>query len=186
MNEFLNNKYKLIKGLVSPSEIKALYNYTMSIEAKGTKGDIQCPLSVAFYKNPKMEELSMNLLPIIEAHTGLNLFNTYTYFRIYKKGEALSRHTDREACEISLTLRVGGNDKWDLWLEDPLTSKHLAVDLEPGDCLLYRGLEVPHWRETFNGNNYVQVFMHFVDQNGPHAAHKGDVICMPPKSNGLS
>ena len=46
--------------------------------------------------------------------------------------------------------------------------------LSPGDGLLYRGIDVFHWREPFQGNRLVQVFLHYVDRNGPHADQKFD------------
>ena len=38
----------------------------------------------------------------------------------------------------------------------------------PGDALLYRGIELPHWREAFDGDRMAQVFLHYVDRDGPH------------------
>jgi hypothetical protein len=40
--------------------------------------------------------------------------------------------------------------------------------------LLYRGIECPHWREAFEGDRQVQVFLHYVDQKGPLADWKFD------------
>jgi hypothetical protein len=36
---------------------------------------------------------------------------------------------------------------WPLWIEGPLG--RAAVELGPGDALLYRGIECAHWREPF-------------------------------------
>ena len=46
--------------------------------------------------------------------------------------------------------------------------------LGPGDCLIYRGCEVRHWREAFAGNYQAQAFVHYVDQDGPYAKYKYD------------
>jgi hypothetical protein len=40
---------------------------------------------------------------------------------------------------------------------------------EPGDMVVYRGIEIEHWREPFDaeeGSYQVQVFLHYVDANG--------------------
>jgi hypothetical protein len=48
------------------------------------------------------------------------------------------------------------------------------ITLHPGDMLVYKGREVPHWRECFDGNYWIQAFFHYVDADGPLASHKFD------------
>ena len=48
--------------------------------------------------------------------TGLKLNPTYSYARIYKKGDVLHRHKDRFSCEISTTMNLGG-DEWPIYIE---------------------------------------------------------------------
>jgi hypothetical protein len=48
------------------------------------------------------------------------------------------------------------------------------VVLAPGDAVLYRGTECPHWREAFAGEYASQVFLHYVRQGGPHASWRFD------------
>ena len=104
----------------------------------------------------------------------LKLNETYSYARIYKKGDILHRHKDRFSCEISTTLNLGG-DKWSIYLSPnenvgkpdgkkiTVTSnaKGMKVDLKPGDMLVYKGMELEHWREAFEGDNCIQVFLHY-------------------------
>ena len=56
-----------------------------------------------------METLLQKVKPVMEKHTGLKLSETYSYARIYKKGDVLARHKDRYSCEISTTLNLGGD-----------------------------------------------------------------------------
>jgi hypothetical protein len=44
----------------------------------------------------------------------------------------------------------------------------LGVDLEVGDALYYRGMEVTHWREPLDDEYCYQSFFHAVDINGRH------------------
>jgi hypothetical protein len=39
--------------------------------------------------------------------------------------------------------------------------------MNPGDAVVYRGIDCPHWREAFNGEFAAQVFMNYVDQMAP-------------------
>jgi PKHD-type hydroxylase len=43
-----------------------------------------------------------------------------------------------------------------------------GVFQSPGDGVLYRGCEIEHWRPEFTGDEYVQVFLHYVDSEGPY------------------
>jgi hypothetical protein len=40
--------------------------------------------------------------------------------------------------------------------------------------LRYRGIDLTHWREPYAGQSLVQVFLHYVDQDGPHKGEKFD------------
>lgn len=115
------------------------------------------------------------LLPFMEEKTGHRLFPTYSYGRVYLKSAKLDRHVDRPACEISLSLMIAetGGKSWPLYCES-LSGETVAVDLAPGDLMIYKGLEVPHWREPYMGESQLQVFLHYVRQDGPHAGHRYD------------
>jgi len=121
-----------------------------------------------------MDGLLVDLLPLAEDVTRLKLFPTYSYFRVYKRGDILVKHRDREACEISLTLCLGyrAEGPWPLLLESPAGVS--PIKLAPGDALFYRGTECTHWREPMEGERAAQVFLHYVDQNGPYAEWKYD------------
>ena len=115
--------------------------------------------------------------------TGLQLIPTYSYSRIYKKGDELKRHKDRPSCEISTTLNLGG-DPWPIFI-DPTGSdnvideyknihksgapKGIKVDLKQGDMLIYSGCELEHWREPFTGKLCGQVFLHYNHADGQFA-----------------
>ena len=90
---------------------------------------------------------------------------TYCYARVYKNGDVLKKHTDRDACEISLTLQLDGDTEWSIYVKDS-KGKEIEVNLKSGDALLYLGCDAPHWRNSFEGNFYSQVFLHYVRSRG--------------------
>ena len=98
---------------------------------------------------------------------GEKLYPTYALCRIYNRGHELLPHTDRENCELSATLHVSGDKPWEIFMRDPQGVAH-GVVLEPGDAVVYLGCEAEHWREPYQGNEYIQVFMHYVFVDGPH------------------
>jgi len=173
---FERQKYLVMRNVLAASEVAFFHAHALSRGAKddAARDDHQVPGTPSFYGDPLMESLLEKLRPRIEQVTGLELYPTYSYFRIYKRGDTLARHTDRPACEVSFSLSLGHNapTPWPLWVEGPMCKT--AAELEPGDALLYRGTECPHWREPFTGEGAAQVFLHYVERNGKYAEWKFD------------
>jgi len=196
---FQKNKYCLIKEAVPKDIATFVYNYFLLkrqvartlfdekyisnfTEEWGTWVDSQVPGTYSHYSDIAMETLLIRTLPIMEKKTGLKLNPTYSYARIYKTGDVLHRHKDRFSCEISTTLNLGG-DPWCIYLEPKKNvgipdgkkitvssnNKGTKVILKPGDMLVYKGMELEHWREEFQGDNCCQVFLHYNDQKSKNA-----------------
>ena len=151
----------------------------------GTWKDTQIPNTYSCYGDFFMETLMMKVLPVMERHTDLKLIPTYTYTRAYKKGDILHRHKDRPSCEISTTINLGG-DPWSIFIDPtgadnilsgreattvvkPNVPEGVEVQLGVGDMLVYSGCDLEHWREPFEGDLCVQVFLHYNHANGPFA-----------------
>jgi len=137
--------------------------------------------SPARYGDELTEDLLLQLLPAAEEVVGQAVYPTYSYARVYQHGAVLKRHRDREACEISLSLNLScrGQSTWPFWIEGPLGVS--SVRLKPGDALFYHGIECSHWRHPFRGTQCVQVFLHYVAQDGPHASWRYDRRRVPPR-----
>ena len=121
--------------------------------------------------------------PLVEQASGLALYPTYSYFRLYKHGDVLKRHRDRPACEISVTLNLGQEpaEPWPIYIERDAAP--FAAQLCPGDALIYRGCDCFHWRDAYRGVRLAQVFLHYVDRNGLNAGEKFDrrkTLMRPP------
>ena len=197
---FKKNKYQVIKCAVSKEIAEIGFKYLqISAEADhwmlqnsvthtsntlvGNFKDKQVPNSYAKYADRFMETLLIKTIPTMEKKTGLKLIPTYSYCRLYRKGNILKRHKDRPSCEISTTLNLGG-DPWPIFIDPtgsnnvideyknihkPNAPKGNRVDLKPGDMLIYSGCELEHWREPFEGKLCGQVFLHYNHANGPFA-----------------
>jgi len=196
---FKKLKYTVIKKAISKDLAIYLYNYFLmkkqvydtciqyrylspfeTINGFYEGKDDQIPDTFAIYSDAAMDTLMLKCQPIMEKTTGLKLQPSYTYARIYKKGDVLKRHKDRFSCEISTTLNLGGDD-WPIYLSPnenvgipdwkKITSsskaKGVKINLNPGDMLVYRGMELEHWREKFKGKNCGQVFLHYNNLKTP-------------------
>jgi hypothetical protein len=184
---FKKNKYQVIKGAVSKELADFCYQYFLNKRAVaehlfnekyisqfteyfGVWNDSQIPETYSHYSDIVMETLLQKVKPVMEKESGLKLTETYSYARIYKKGDELKRHKDRYSCEISTTMNLGGDD-WSIFLEPSGEEgkEGIEVKLEAGDMLMYQGCELEHWREPFTGKDCGQVFLHYNDSKGKNA-----------------
>jgi len=174
-DEFDSNGYVVLTSLIEQGQARALHAYSLKVAASGTaRQGQQVPGTPSPYGDPFMDNLLVRLLPRIEETCGRRLYPTYSLFRVYRNGDVLQRHKDRPACEISLSVCLGyrAETPWPLCIEGP--NGVFAAALQPGDALLYKGVECPHWRDAFTGESASQVFLHYVDQDGPFAEWKLD------------
>jgi ribosomal protein S8 len=166
--------YFLLKRKVADTLLKTGYIASFNSDW-GSWNDPQVINTYSHYSDIAMETLLLKVKPIMEKNTKLKLIETYSYARIYKKGDILEKHKDRPSCEISTTLNLGG-DVWPIFIEPdfkkgtdtgnnyvPSDSKGIKVNLNPGDMLVYRGCDLEHWRNKFEGENCGQVFLHYND-----------------------
>lgn len=173
---FRRQGYVAVPRLIESALVDFFWSYvhTKFASLLLTGGDSQVPNTPGGYGDPAFDGLLEYLRPRVEEQTGLALYPTYSYFRLYKRGDILKRHRDRPACEISVTLNLGQTpaDPWPIYVERD--AGPYAARLAPGDALLYRGCDCWHWRNAFQGERMAQVFLHYVDRNGPHADRKYD------------
>ena len=129
----------------------------------------------AIYGDGIMERLLARLAPTVGGLVGLALVPTYSYFRVYRPGDTLPQHVDRPSCQISVTLSLGyeAPAPWPIWFGQK-DAPPVALSLQAGDACVYRGMDIPHWRDAFVGTYAAQVFLHYVDQNGPYSEWKFD------------
>jgi hypothetical protein len=148
-------------------------------------GDEQIPQSFARHGYPCFEALMLVMQPVMEKITGLRLLPTYTYARIYYEGAELKRHSDRPSCQISTTMTLATDGtEWPIFMQN-LQGETNKLNLGIGDMCIYRGCELDHWREPYTGQRQTQVFMHYVDADGPHAEWQFDkraMLGLPPKN----
>ena len=184
---FKKNNYQVIKSAISKELADFCYQYFLNKRAVARKlfdekyispfteyfgvwNDTQVLETYSHYADIVMETLLQKVKPIMEKESGVKLIETYSYARIYKKGDELKRHKDRYSCEISTTMNLGGDD-WSIFLEPSGKEGKdgIEVKLKAGDMLMYRGCELEHWRKPFTGKDCGQVFLHYNDASNENA-----------------
>ena len=208
---FDKNGFLVLQNLYDPQElfhpvpkIRGQLNYRSKKldDVEYIKEESQVEGSLARYWHPQYRKIHSDIRLKIEKQIGRKLYNTYYYDRFYFPGQELKKHTDRPACEISISVHIGTNleEYWQIFIKTPYvfaesqectkvkklinTGDIVAVNLNPGDGVLYKGCERPHWRDKMPGTfemmsggeelYYHQIFFHYVLQDGIRAHHAWD------------
>ena len=178
---FEKQGYALVKNFLPPDVAKFLSDYLkVRSEIKIANGDQtnddQIPdASCIFSQEPVLETLYLQYTEKMKQVTGLDVLPTYIYARIYQNGNELRPHKDRPSCEISATIKLDESEEY-TW---PICVEEGSFELDVGDAVIYRGCDVLHWRnKCVASEDYFlsQMFMHFVDKNGPHTEYIFDKI----------
>lgn len=167
LNEFLlKDNYLIIEQFI-PKEraIQLSKEFRDCDDFYEFPGDRQALNSASIYNYLPSLEILCEKTPEISHYIGETVLPTYTYSRIYKNNSELLKHTDRPACEISVTLHLDGDESWPIWIETPEGNTR-CVRLNPGDAMIYLGCVAPHWRDVYRGEWYAQIFLHYVRSRG--------------------
>ncbi len=132
-------------------------------------------MSLGRYADSLCEAHLVSLQGKMEEVTGLRLLPCYSYLRVYHKGSDLRRHADRATCEITATIVVGyeADKLWPLSLMRKNGDRR-EVLLDRGDMIVFRGSELEHWRDPFEGGYWIQMLLHYVDADGPQTKYAYD------------
>lgn len=176
--ELLDNNYLFVPDFMSTQEADSLYKQfkkEAQLYPNSFKADHDVPNSPSVFNYIPFVALLCEKTAHMNTLVGEKLLPTYSYARIYKNNAELPKHIDRAPCEISVTVHLGGDGaSWPVGFTKPDGSVVLK-DLSPGQAVIYFGCISHHWREgAFNGQEYGQVFLHYVRSEGKYSNHYFD------------
>ena len=127
--------------------------------------------SLSRYNHPQYRRIHSKIGKKIEEIIGRKLYPTYFYDRYYFPGQELTRHADRDACEISVTMHISSNLKepWALWIKTPENSGNIIFE-SPYNFNSYREITSYHdeFKNSFN-----------IDYNYYFSPFEGRMIVFP-------
>lgn len=211
--QFDKDGYIVVKDLWDPKELfvevptmRGQMNYWGRKPDQFTLNPLEGQVegSLACYYRPQYRRIHSGIRLKLEKVIGRQLCNTYYYDRFYFAGQGLDLHADRSACEISVSVHISTNleEDWPLWIKTPDTynenkseilerGENRSVCLKPGDGMIYKGCERPHWRDPLVSRHtgdyfirklgqeddtyYHQVFFHYVLADGQRAQCANDM-----------
>lgn len=167
--EILTNRYIRIPEFVSrENALDLAKQFKDHALRENLCGDDQVPKSLAAYDFMPFVRLLVEKIPEVSTIVGEQVLPCYTYARIYQNGSTLERHRDRPACEVSMTINLNKDHDWPILFQKSDGSE-VSVELSPGDAVLYLGCQAEHWRHGFSGQEYTQLFIHYVLSYGERA-----------------
>jgi len=171
---FKEKGYEVVRNFLDEDFLKFIQEYFyLRIRAGHAKlGDEQAHNAFSFYGDPLIETILSSSCDALSSIAGHKLLPTYSYTRLYGKGDELKNHIDRPSCQSSATLSLGlpeGQESNSIYFSrnDDKTDA-VEIILNPGDLCLYRGCELWHWRDPFTQDWCLQAFLHYVDADGPY------------------
>lgn len=166
--QLIDNNYLHIPNFISKEEANSLadqlINFSKTI-GNDMVADFQAPNSLGKYHFLPFTKLLVKKIPDVSKILQEDVLPTYTYTRIYTHGEVLHRHRDRPACEISITLNLKKDNEWPIWFQKP-NGEEISLELNQGNAVMYLGEISDHWRNAYQGQEYVQLFLHYVRAEG--------------------
>jgi hypothetical protein len=165
-------QYAVIRSIIDPLQIAALRKYFRTLDHKNflipyvRSGSVR----YALHNEPVAQFVHHQLSDLVRCVTGEPVMPSYCFLSVYKTGSVLAKHSDRPQCAWNLSLLIDTDpekepgDSWPIFLEAGGQTR--AVRLEMGDGLLYRGTDIPHWREALgDGETNTLILCHFVPED---------------------
>ena len=197
--DYAKDGYATIRGLIPPEVAANLFRQleidlaaagkSFGTFAKSHPLSNQQTIDISGHFYRPLTTFLWGLTPIMEELTGADLLPSYNYFRIYQKDDVCRVHSDRPSCEhsVSLTLAYSDDLPWPLEVgsvrvdgegpcfEDFGDEPFSAIEMKPGDAVLYRGIDLRHGRTQPNPNHWsAHLFLFWVERGGEFEQHAFD------------
>jgi LPS sulfotransferase NodH len=158
----------VLNRLLHPGHLAALGRYYRELIGGGTwaLGDDQVERRHGWHNEPIARFFHHQLTGLVTRIAREPVKPAYCYTSAYRSGAALSAHFDRRQCEYTLSVLVDHSGTpaarpWPLFFQAP--SRKVAITLTVGDGVLFRGCELPHWREATQSTfDQTMLLLHYV------------------------
>src|SRR5215470_9190882 len=148
---FAENEYLILESVLPEPLLTVAHEYAIkrALLSRETTSAGAAPGTPSFYGDPLMDTLLDLVQSVAETFTGIELFPTFSDLRVYARGAIVNPHTQRPAGEIALSISLGfeAPKPWPFFIG----TRHgfQTAYLAPGDGILYRAVDCPHWRGEF-------------------------------------
>jgi len=146
------HRYCELPGLLRGAHVSALCRYYESLIGAGKwrLGDEQVKLRHGWHNEMVSRYFHQQLTDFVSRVAGETVRPSYTYVSGYRPGAVLKPHVDRKQCAFTLSVMIEHKpdpfrERWPLWFQT--RQGNVSVTQASGDGVLFRGNELPHWRD---------------------------------------
>jgi hypothetical protein len=170
--QFKSEGYVPLSNLIHPFHVAALRRYYRHEIRRGAirLGDEQSSRRYVAHNESVARFFHDQIANAVSAIVGEAIKPSYVYLASYLPGADLKTHTDRAQCEFSVTLSLDFSPEPDMATSWPIrldsSRGEISVYQALGDGLVYRGTQVPHYRNVLGpGHMSTSIFFHYVPAN---------------------
>ena len=149
---FERSRFFLLPSLLHGAHVAALDRYYRELIDCGrwAIGDAQVRERYGQHNETMSRYFHHQLAEFVGRISGERVKPAYAYVSAYKEGAILRPHVDRKQCVFTLSLWIdrdatASTEGWPLWFETD--QGQISVTQQAGDAVLFRGCELPHWRD---------------------------------------
>lgn len=163
-------RFIVLKELLPPLQLAALRKYFRERELNGyLQIDMDQVIKGRYFahNDPVASFIHRQTGRLLCELTGEPVFPSYCFLSAYKPGAVLEKHTDRPQCRwngsllLDMNPEVSRDQSWPIYLE--VEGKEIEVQMEMGECLIYQGSELFHWRNELPLNQRQSLLLlHYV------------------------
>ncbi|HKQ79954.1 MAG TPA: sulfotransferase [Blastocatellia bacterium] len=150
--QFAARGYCELPSALHPAHAASLGRYYGALINCGqwSLGDEQVRFRHGWHNEPVCRYFHYQLTGLVSRVANEPVKPSYAYTSAYQEGARLKPHVDRKQCVFTLSLFVEHSDtpsaeRWPLWFH--AHDGKVAVTQASGDAVLFRGCDLPHWRD---------------------------------------
>jgi len=163
--------YKVIRNYIPPEEAARLGNkYKNHIidTRKGSTLHVDDPNQYDTYQDVSQVALLSEKVSELNTLLDRKVLPAYAFLRQYGLDSVLTKHRDRDSCEVSLSIHLCSDKDWEFCIDD-IEGNPVELLLHPGDAVIYDAPNATHWRKgKYTGEFYIQTFHHYVLLGGKY------------------
>ena len=160
--------YAILRDLLPPPVADAVRRYYDDAIDQGFLIAAE-PYLFGHHNEPLAVWLHHHLTSLVARVVAAPVKPSYAFVAVYGEGGELQRHTDRAQCEYTLSIAAGartpsgGQTVWPLYLDT--AGGRVEARLAVGDAVLFKGREIPHFREPLVGAvTSTSLLVHYVPE----------------------
>jgi hypothetical protein len=168
-DELAGRGYTTVAGLLPPALVRAAGRYYEALAREGFLA-LESDHSTRFvaHREPFAEWLHARVAELLAPALARCTKRSYSFVSAYHGAATLPLHTDRPACEVTVSLCIAateGAQGWPLHLQSVRENALVDLRLGIGHAAVFKGREIAHARPALPaGERFVSLLFHFVDE----------------------